>query len=431
MTDRGRALKVLGEVCDKKLFLKEALNNIYDKNTPEDPSYLWRVTKGVVERMIELDTRIDVVSSTRSGRMHPALRNALRLGAYEIIYMDSIPARATIHECVELVKKSPASRASGMANAVLRRISDTPAPDILTKDAHDAKSISAKYSLPIWLCDLWISRYGIDWTKGVAAAFLEEHPLTIRVNTLKTSRDRLLGLFEDSGIKTVKHPLSEHAILLLQKSSVTSLPGYSNGLFYVQDIGSISVCEMAGIKPQDKVLDLCAAPGGKSLFAAELASAKGSVYALDISEKRIERLKENIRKGDYKNIKTGVFDATRYNDEFSQKYDVVLADVPCSGLGVTGRKPEIKYRVNRDEINTLAGIQKKILNNACGYVKPGGKLVYSTCTLSFAENEGQIRDFISADNRWTVTKEKLFVPGKEQYNSDGFYICVMHQKAKI
>lgn len=431
MTDRQRALTVIGDVCERNSFLKDSLNKIYDSNATADHAYLWRVTKGVIERLMELDLRIGSLSSMKPGRMHPILRNTLRLGAYEILYMDSIPVFATVNECVNMVRHSPASKAAGMANAILRRLENAPAPKLLADGDNSQKGISSRYSLPLWLVKQWNSRYGTEWTKQVGEAFLKDHPLTLRINSLKTTRDELYESFLAAGIKTAKHPLSEYALLLLQKSPVRSLPGYDDGLFYVQDIGSISVCELSGIKAGDKVLDLCAAPGGKTLFAAELATSSGCVASYDISEKRLERLNDNIRRGGFKNIITKKADATKPNHALTKGFDVVLADVPCSGLGVCGRKPEIKYRIRPGDIDTLSDIQKKILNNARSYVKGGGKLVYSTCTLSPRENEEQIADFRAKNPGFRVLVEKLFVPGEEENNNDGFYICVMQQNDRI
>ena len=439
MTEREAALDVLLAVLERGEYLANAVDHLLNQaegsgqrqrfsnesmtgvgkdKLKQYRQYVKRVTKGVTERAIELDFRLNRIASQKVKRMHPAVRNILRLGAYELLYMDSIPAAASVNECVTLAKRRGQARAGGMVNAVLRKLA-------ASAQAFEKTDLSVRYSMPEWITQRWMSRFGGEQTEEMLKAFLQEKPLTVRVNRSRISMEAMQEMFTQAGIRTERIG-GLPAALVLHRGTVpiTRMPGFAEGFFYIQDPGSMQVCVMADIRQGESVLDVCAAPGGKALHAADLAGENGRVEARDVSEQKVRRIEENVRRCRFSNISTKVWNAAVFDEDSTGKYDAVLADVPCSGLGVLGRKPEIKYRLTEQDILGLAQIQRDILECVHSYVKPGGRLVYSTCTISEAENEEQAADFLKRHTDFEKIAEKQFIPSTDA-PGDGFYVCVM------
>ena len=431
MTERGQALSVILAVTERHAYLKDALEQELGSGKAEHRSYIGKVTRGVIERLIELDTRLNAITAKNIKRLHPVVRGILRLGTYELLYMDSIPPSASVNEAVKLAKAKGQARAAGMVNAVLRRVADAPLPDFVITDPDTAASLSVRYSMPEWIVGLWLKQFGSEQTKEMLAASLAERALTIRVNLSRGPVEELLQCFEAKGIRASRIPDKPMALSLPMGTNITALPGYPEGWFYVQDISSMSVCLMADIHLGEHVLDLCASPGGKSLHAADLTGSDGLVEARDLTPQKLERIEENQRRCGFSQIRTKAADATVPDPACVEQFDVVLVDAPCSGLGVLGRKPEIKYRVKPEDIEQLAVIQGQILTAAASYVKKGGRLVYSTCTLSDAENSGQIRQFVKTHPQYRISREELLLPQTGLPGNDGFYICVMNRAPAI
>lgn len=414
-----------------------------DRQEKHRQAYIKKVTKGVVERAIELDFRLNVIASKKIKRMHPIVRNILRLGAYELLYMDSIPSSASVNECVKLAKRRGQARASGLVNAVLRKLAvvseireneDAERPILQSPSNLKNKSklsfqLSICYSMPKWIVQKWVDRFDAEQTEEMLRAFLQEKPLTVRVNQSQISVKEMQEMFARTGIRAERIADVPMALVLYRGDgiSVTEMPGFAEGLFYIQDISSMQVCTMAGIRQGESVLDVCAAPGGKALHAADLVGESGTVEARDVSERKVRKIEENVRRCRFSNITTKVWNATELDEECVGKYDVVLADVPCSGLGVLGRKPEIKYRLTEEDVRSLAEIQREILECVQAYVKPNGRLVYSTCTISEKENEEQTAGFLKRHTEFEKVAEKQILP-RTDYLGDGFYICVMQRK---
>ena len=444
MTEREEALDVLIAVLERGEYLSDAVehlsgrtegsgkrqplkepktgaeNGAGEEKQRQHRRYIKRVTKGVIERAVELDFRLNRIAAKKVRRMHPVVRNILRLGAYELLYMDSIPASASVNECVKLAKRRGQARAGGMVNAVLRRLS-APAQEF-DKDA--VSDFSVRYSMPEWIVKAWVDRFGIARTEEMLRAFLQEKPLTVRVNRSRVSVAELQERLANTGIRTERIEEAPTALACCRGDEMLHWPGFAEGLFYIQDVSSMQVCTLADIRPGERVLDVCAAPGGKALHAADLVGEHGGVEARDVSERKIRRIRENIRRCRFTNISAKVWDAAVFDEGSAGKYDVVLADVPCSGLGVLGRKPEIKYRLTEQDIFDLAQIQRNILECVHSYVKPGGRLVYSTCTISEAENEKQTAGFLKRHKEYEKIAEKQLLP-RTDASGDGFYICVM------
>lgn len=415
--DRRSALDTIIDVLEKDAYLPGRLSkhsvrkNRFGQSARGRSGYTGRVCRGVVERAIELDYRLATISSMKLKRMHPVVRNVLRLGAYEILYMDSIPTAATVNEMVTLTKRKGQKRAAGMVNAVLRKVENT-----------SCNKVPYKYSIPAWLYDRLKGQFGKE-ADDICEAFLQEVPLTLRINQSAVSEEKWEQLLKDAGISFEQ--ITRGVYSLLDYDSIEAIPGYNEGFWYIQNPSSTMSASMAGIKPGMKVLDMCAAPGGKSLHAADLCGPEGSVLSRDISEAKVKLIRENIERSPFSNTEAEVWDATVFDEASVDGFDVVIADVPCSGVGVIGRKPEIKYRLKQEDISQLASIQKSILENACRYVKDGGRLVYSTCTVLDEENHRQIRAFLETHEDYVYIEEKQILPHDVW---DGFYICVMEKK---
>ena len=438
---RRVCLDALVLVMEDKKFLNEVLGDTLSKYQyleKNKRSYISRMLRGTVERYIELDACISAYSSTKINKLNLYIRNILRLAIYELKYMDSIPDSATCNEYVKLAKKKAPSRLSGFVNGILRSMLRSDFDKVHLQE-------NEVYSMPKWLYDKFEEEYGN--AKGICKAFLDDNQLTIRANLAKCEPNELRNELDSQGIKA--NPLSADDILDSNGNKETAnldfafaienvdylegVKAFKEGLFYVQDISSMMVGAKANVNPGDTIIDVCAAPGGKSLHMAELLkyqekdsdnSKKGHVYSYDVSENKVALIRENIARSGLDNISAAIGDARVSNPDLIDKADIVIADLPCSGLGVIGKKPDIKSRVNKENIESLAALQQEILDVCKNYVKPGGTLMYSTCTISMAENAGNVRKFLDVNTGFQLEEERQYMPSKLQ---DGFYIARLHR----
>ena len=419
-------------------FSHRLLNDVLQKFAylpREDRSFIKCLYEGVLERRLELDYRIDSCSKTPVRKMKPVIRNSMRMGVYQIFYMDKVPVSAACDETVKLVKWRGLSALSGFVNATMRSI----AGKELVLPADPTASMSIRFSMPEELVELLVGDLGKENAEKLMEASLKPQSFTVRAREI-FSEERINRWLQDlkmAGVKAIPHPYYAGAFVLSHTEGAQKLPGFAEGIFYPQDISSMMVGLLAGIEPGMQVMDLCAAPGGKTMHAADLLKGSGCVRASDVSEYKVQLIEENVKRLHLTNVQTEVGDATVPDESRTESADVVLVDAPCSGLGVLGRKPEIKYRMNSGQIEELAALQQKILTNAARYVKPGGVLVYSTCTVTAKEDEENVKWFLEHfDFRPESVEERLpqelrgstgkdgyykFLPGVQ--NSDGFFIA--------
>lgn len=397
MDVRETALEILLEAEKTGAFaenlLRDALEK-YDYENPRQKALLKRLTEGTLERLLTLDFCLDSVSSVKTERMKPLIRCLLRLSAYQILFLESVPDRAACSEAVRLAKKRGFSRLSGFVNGVLRSLAREKG-SFVWPDARKepVRALSVAYSVPEWIVSLWIGQYGQERTEKMLKALLIPRPVTIRFRSDITEkrREETVARFRERGITAERHPLYPGAWTLDGCEGVASLPGFSEGQFYAQDVSSMLAVETAGILPGMRIIDLCGSPGGKAVLAAEKAGREGRVLTGDISEKKTARIWENAERMRCENLEIRVWDAGRKQPGLEKWADVVLADVPCSGLGVLGRKKEIRYRVQPEDLMALRKLQREILTASADYVRPGGVLLYSTCTVNREENEEMVR----------------------------------------
>ncbi len=427
--DGALSHQVLKQVLDKYQYL--------DK---KERAFITREVDGVLEHMIEIDAIIDQFSKVKVTNMKPVIATLLRSAVYELKYMDGSPAHAVINETVKLAGKKGFGNLAGFVNGVLRNISrsleksdkrSVGAPD----ETDEEKALSLTYSLPSWIVKQWLPLYGPETVAKMGADFLKEKPTTIRFDRNRISKEELTEKLKSQGVK-VEDPktlaeaegektddIPDCALCISGYDHLEGLSAFRDGDFQVQDVSSMQAVLWADPQEGDYILDVCAAPGGKALQAAELLRGTGMVEARDLTEKKVARLKETIAGSGLTNIRARQMDAKTTDQKSVGKADIVLADLPCSGLGTLGRKRDLKYRMTPDQEMELANLQRQILSVIQAYLRPGGKLLYSTCTIDQAENEQNVRWFLDAFPAFHLVKEEQRLPGITY--GDGFYLALL------
>ncbi len=372
---------VIGGILDKYNYLET-----------QEKAFIKRLTEGTLERRTELDYCIDSVSSLPVKKMKPLIRELLRMGAYQILYMDAVPDSAVCNEAVKLAGRRGFSSLKGFVNGVLRSLCRNKESIVYPDRAADRRAyLSIRYSMPRWIIEKWDREQGQENTELILQGLLEEKPVTVRFRNCHEDgqTEAVRQELAKGNVRAVESGILPCAFYLERTEGMKNIPAFVSGRITVQDVSSMLAVEGAGIHPEDYVMDLCAAPGGKAIFAAEKAY-RGQVLARDVSAGRLSLLEETVGRLGIENLTLQQWDATDFDPEKEGVADVVLVDAPCSGLGVIGKKRDIKYRITPKAIEEVALLQKRILEQASRYVKPGGVLLYSTCTISQAEN-GEIR----------------------------------------
>lgn len=383
VTARELALDMLLEILEKGGFChvveRQALSK-YQYLPKQERALAARLTEGVVERLLTLDWAIDQVSKTRTAKMKPVIRNILRMGAYQILYMDRIPDSAACNEAVKLAVKRRFGGLKGFVNGVLREMARR-------KDSLECSQDWLRLSLPKWLFEKWERELGKECALTMGEALLRERPTCARCNTHLAGVEEIRASLAEQGALAEAFPELPELLILRDYDYLESLTAFQKGWIQVQDVSSVLVGRAACPKEGDFVLDVCAAPGGKSLHMADLLKGTGMVEARDLTWAKVSLIEENIERTGYPNIRAKVWDALEPDEEAKGRADILLADLPCSGLGIIGRKPDIKYRASEEGLRELAALQREILSVVWEYVKPGGRLVFSTCTVSREENQ--------------------------------------------
>lgn len=380
-------------VLDMLLSLREGkLSHTVLKDTLDSYLYLDKSSRGFIKRLYEgtiekrlyLDFIIDGYSKTPVKKMKPIIMLLLEMAVYQLFSMDRVPDSAAINEAVKLAKKRGFTGLSGFVNGVLRNIARNKENIALPDKNKDLiKYLEIKYSTPRNVVEYLIKDYGNEEAEAILEAFEEKRPLVARATK---NREELIKKLDAEGVRVSTDTIFPESLKILELDSLSYLESFEEGDFVIQDESSQFIGKIVGLPKGARVLDLCAAPGGKSLLFAEMEEVD-EIISCDISESKTELIEENVRRIGVSKIKTKVNDASLYNPDFLDGFDLVICDLPCSGLGVMGRKRDIKYNVSIDKIRELAILQKKILENAVRYVKKGGRLIYSTCTMTKAENE--------------------------------------------
>ena len=456
MIDKTRelALKILYKIDKEKAYSNIVLNEMINQNkkelTNKDIGLISEIVYGTTTWRLTLDEIIKKYSNIKLKKISNWILNILRMGIYQIVFLDKIPKSAAVNESVNLAKRYGHKSSSNFVNAILRKVSKKDYEDFYQiKD--DIQRISITNSMPIWIIEELAKQLGnMKKVEEIAINSNVKPHLSIRINNLKIKDDSkkdFIKRLEEKDIK-IKQGLLKDFLIVENAKNIENMEEFRQGLFTIQD-------ETAGLIPiilnpnkTDVILDACSSPGGKTTYLAELMENQGKIEAWDIHEHRTKLVENAAKRLGITNIETKVNDATIYNEKYKEKIDKILLDVPCLGIGVLRRKPDIKWQKSKEDINEITKIQKKILENCSQYLKKGGELVYSTCSILKEENENVIKEFIQKHKNFCIEnikiKENDKIQNKEffeiyknnnnylqvyqNYETDGFFICKLKNK---
>lgn len=441
MIDKAReiALKILYKIDKEQAYSNIVLNEEIKQNkkklTEKDIGLISEIVYGVTTWRLTLDEIIKKYSKIRLKKISKWILNILRMGIYQIIFLDKIPKSAAVNESVNLAKRYGHSSSSNFVNAILRKIEKTDYEELFQiKD--DIEKISKTTSMPEWLVKELLKNNSIEKVNQICKNLNLKSQITIRVNNLKITKKELIKKLEEKDIEykeinleaiNLRGELAEDFLIVNKVKNIENLDLFKNGYFTIQDISAGLTAKILNPKPGDFVLDACSAPGGKTTYMAELMENKGKVEAWDIHEHRTKLVEQNAKRLGINIIKMHVKDASIFDEMFKEKFDKILLDVPCLGIGVIKRKPDIKWQRKVEDIEEITKIQKTILEECSKYLKEGGDLVYSTCSILKKENENIILEFLNKNNNFEIVNNcKInIMPDKDM---DGFFICKLHKK---
>ncbi|MDF2485929.1 MAG: hypothetical protein K0R46_2097 [Herbinix sp.] len=440
---REIVLDMLLEVLEGDKYSHTVLNQIlkkYQHLEKQDRAFITRIFHGTVKRYLTLDYIINQYASLPVSKMKPYIRNLLRMSIYQLMYMNQVPVSAVCNEAVKLIKKSSFTKLSGFVNGVLRNIARD-SENIKYPDPNKSivTYLEVVYSTPRWLVEELLSQYSSEIVETMLAASLKEKETTIRCNKMKITPQELKVKLEQEGVTVEVSDYLDYAFKIKDYDYLEKLSSFREGLFAIQDVSSMLVCEVAAITSEDFVVDVCSAPGGKALHAAQTAR---KVSARDLTEYKINLINDNMNRLGVTNIEVKVWDATELDEEIIAQADVVIADLPCSGLGVLGKKSDIKYKLTQNQHKELIKLQRVILDNASKYVKKDGRLIFSTCTVYQGENtenrnwflqnydfeEESLDAYLPKVLHSDTTKEGYLQLLQGIHNTDGFFIARFRKK---
>jgi len=421
---RELAIQILYRIENGEGYSNIEIDKEFHQNEINDleKSLATELVYGVLTWKITLDEIIKRYSKIRLKKISPWILNILRIGIYQIVFLDRIPTSAAVNESVKLAKKYGHEASSKFTNAILRKIEKNEFEKLMDylsqKPILEDEIISIATSHPLWLVDELLKEYDKKFLTELLNSNNLKAPITIRANLIRTSREELIKLLKLKGVECEEGSLP-HSIKL------NKMNDFSNGLFVVQDEAAQMACLKLNPKPNENVLDACSSPGGKTTYLAGLMNNKGNIDAWDIHEHRVKLVKDVAKKLGIHIINAVCKDATKWDESFIQQYDKILLDVPCTGIGVIRKKPDIKWSRKPEDIDELSTIQQQILNTCSEYLKDGGKIVYSTCTIFNRENHLQIEKFLISHPDFKLLEEIKLFPNVN--DTDGFYIAVLEK----
>ena len=447
MVDRARevALKTLYRINNEGAYSNIALDEEISKNeqklNAKDIGLISEIVYGVITWKLTIDEIIKKYSKIKLKKISPWIIDILRLSIYQIVFLDKIPKSAAVNEGVNLAKRYGHRSSSGFVNAILRKVEKQDYEDLKNiKD--DKERLSKQYSMPLWIIEkLADEGLGFEKIEEICNSSNIRPKVSIRVNTLKTNKEELKQILKNENIKTTEGILNDFLVLDKAKN-IEKLDSFKKGLFTVQDEVAGLTALILNPKKGEKILDACSSPGGKTTYIAQLVENEGKIIAFDIHEHRTKLVEQNAKRLGINIIETKVQDASKFDEKYANKFDKILLDVPCLGIGVLRRKPDIKWQKQKDDVEQIIKIQYAILENCSKYLKPNGELVYSTCSILKEENENLIEKFLKNNKKFELEKienyqEKFFEKylKKEQFlqvyqneKTDGFFICKLLKK---
>ena len=438
MNSREIILNILVDININSAYSNHSINKHLKNKNIQNENFIREIVYGVIENKIYLDYIISQASSIKLKKIHPTTLEILRMGVYQIAFMDKIPNRAAVNEAVNLSKKHGHKGISGFVNGVLRNVSKNKEKLMIIDNKNKIDFLSIKYSHPKWIVENFIENYGFEFTENLCKGNNSRPKLNIRVNTLKISKEELMERLANYDYNIYETKYAKDGIIIDNPMRITSTEEYKKGYFTIQDESSMLVSQIMDPTEDSLVLDLCAAPGGKSTHIAQLMNNKGRIISRDIYDHKLKLIQENSDRLGISIIETERFDATVLDEKLIGKVDYCIIDAPCSGLGIIRRKPEIKWNRSKEDIESLTEIQWNILNNAKKYLKPGGTMIYSTCTIMKEENNYMINKFLSKNIDFELVDFSDKIPLDKSvedinqgfiqlfphiHNTDGFFIA--------
>lgn len=425
--NRKTSYLTLRDVFTRQAYSNLALQKQIILNKPDYVPFVRQLVYGVLENKIYLDYIIKNFLKNPKEEMKSPEMIILRMGLYQIIYMNSVPAYAAIDQSVELAKKY-CSKKAGLVNAILRNyMRNGEKIEFPDEEKNEIEYLETKYSYEKWIVKMWLSNYGRTFAEELMIAGNAAPILVIRPNLLKTTGEELKNFLTKMGHTVKSGKISENA-LYVKGQDILGGRLHESGLFSVMDEAAMRVVEILDPKPGEFIIDVCAAPGGKTVYIAEKMKNTGSVLARDIYKNKLKLVNSAALRNEIDIIKTEIFDALKVDKKLYKKADRILLDVPCSGLGVVRRRPEIKYKKYDEKMRELPVLQTKILENASYYVKDGGVLVYSTCTMKADENYKIVDAFLRKHSEFEKVESIQLLPNID--GTDGFYICKMRKSER-
>ena len=437
MSARKEALSVLTACRVRGAWADAALNAHLERLSPADAGLCSRIVYGVIQNETLLDFYLSGFCSQKLDHLQPPLADVLRIGAYQILFLDRVPDSAAVHTSVELAKGAGRGQAAGLVNAVLRRLCREKEALPAIPDRDEARYLSIRYSHPKWLVKRLLAMLG----RAGAEAFLKNSnslpPAAAQVNRCRCTAAEAQRALAGEGVQAEEHPWLPDCLLLRGTGDLERLRAFRDGMIYIQDPAARLAVMAAGLRPGDRVLDVCAAPGGKSFAAAIAMGDRGEILSCDLYENKLRRIREGAARLGLTSIHPQAADGRAFREDWAESFDCVLVDAPCSGLGILRKKPDIR-RKKADGLFALPVVQSAILDNAARYVRPGGTLLYSTCTILPEENEEVTDAFLGAHPEFSRERFSLPSPiGSAEgqttlwphlHDTDGFYICRMTRR---
>lgn len=434
--DRTReiALKTLYKIDKEQAYSNIALNEEIKQNreklTEKDIGLISEIVYGVTTWKLTLDEIIKKYSKIKLKKISPWILNILRMGVYQIVFLDKIPKSAAVNESVNLAKRYGHSSSSNFVNAILRKVEKNDYEELF-EISNDVERISKTTSMPEWIVRELLKNNNIESVKKICENSNLKPKTTIRVNALKTTKEDLIKKLNENNIQfkeaNINEKMAGDFLILNKVKNIENLDLFKNGYFTIQDISAGLTAKILNPQPDEIVLDACSAPGGKTTYIAELMKNKGIIEAWDIHEHRTKLVEKNAKRLGINIIKTQVKDATICDESLNEKFDKILLDVPCLGIGVIKRKPDIKWQRKVEDIKEITKTQATILENCSRYLKKGGSLVYSTCSILKEENEDIISNFLSKQTDFEIAENDVINIFQDE-EKDGFFICKLHKK---
>lgn len=441
LSARELALNILIDIYENQAFSNIAIKrHLKDKLNSQEENLVREIVYGVLENEIYIDYIISKASSIRLKKIHSTMLIILRMGIYQLVFMDKIPPSAAVNESVKLAKRHGHKGSIGFVNGVLRSISRDKDKFMQIDVKNKVDYISIKYSHPRWIVERWVKEFGEEFTEKLCIENNNKPELNIRVNTLKTTKENLIKKLQEQGMIIRQSKYSNDSLIIENPTRITETKEFLLGYFIIQDESSALVGQIMDPRPKSVVVDICSAPGGKATHMAQIMNNEGRILSRDIHDHKLKLIEENASRLGINIIETAEGDATKKDESLVNIADYCLVDAPCSGFGLIRRKPEIKWNRKESDINELVNIQYNILNNVKDYLKVGGVLIYSTCTIENDENINLVNKFLEENENFKLVNIEDKINNKKDistlkdgyiqlyphiHGTDGFYIAKM------